>query len=103
MWISSWTTEGSCGGFEKVVDSSLLLLARSALLDDAGSVDREAVPVIQEIVEPAERTIECVQCGQFAEGTATGWKAYLGGGSEVHHLKSPRSARRREGFSDRRP
>ena len=36
----------------------------------------------QDAVQPAERTIQCVECGAIAEGHAEGWKAYLGGGFE---------------------
>jgi hypothetical protein len=30
----------------------------------------------------AERTIQCVECGEVAKIPAKGWKAYLGGGFE---------------------
>src|SRR5690348_4597731 len=85
MRISSWRTEGSCGVFEKVVDGSLLRLAESALLAEAGISRSGGRAMTREAVEPAEHTIqhvECVECGEVAEGSADGWKAYLGGGFE---------------------
>jgi hypothetical protein len=39
--------------------------------------------VAKESAEAAKQgEIQCVECGELAEGAAVGWKAYLGGGFE---------------------
>lgn len=83
LWKRSWTTSASCGATEKVVDEWLQGGMPNALLAEAGVAERKVRATTREAVEPASvQAIQCVECGEIAQGAALGWKAYLGGGFE---------------------